>query len=712
MKRLPGTALLRAGRGLALPILLLLGAAIALENIEATPLASLRNAQFDRYQRQMPRPRDNEPVIVVGIDSQSLAAHGQWPWSRELLAELTKKILAGQPLALGIDIVFAEPDRYSPGVLGEKLAGLPRNILAKLPEPDSVLAEALGTGPTVLAVVGLANPLPGSRPPHKPLPLLAGGDLARQPIARFPSAVVSRPVLEKAARGEGFINASPDALRSSSERGVLRRVPTLAFIDHQPFLPLSLEMLRLALGSEGQTVPEFDRHGMTSLRVGDYRLPTQGNGDLLIHYGKASSHYYLSAADVLAGVHAPEIFQSRFVILGFNSTGLQDSIVTPLGEIVPGVDIHVQVIESMLTGAALQRPYWLPRVELAALLLGGLLLIVAVPALRPRLAVLSYSGLAGLLIGGGYLAFYSGQWLFDGPSLSLLLSPVFVSLLGNTLIEADAKRRQAERELQDSREAAARTAGELDAARRIQMGLLPDPQALFADEQRFAVAALLEPALAVGGDYYDCFMLDEDRLCVAIGDVSGKGIPASLFMAISKTLTGTLTRLETDLGQAIRDVERELNRENPEYLFVTAFVAVLDAASGQLNFVCAGHDAPLLVRRGAISKVATQTHGGPPFCATDSYPYRADQMQLEPGDLLCLFTDGVTEASDGQSLFGGERLAAALLRHREKAPPDLLAALRDEVRAFEAGHPAADDLTLLLLNYCGQPAPTAKNGAL
>ena len=711
MKRRPGTALLRAGRGLALPILLLLGAALALENIEATPLASLRNAQFDRYQRQMPRVRDNEPVIVVGIDSQSLAAHGQWPWSRELIAELTKKILAGQPLALGIDIVFAEPDRYSPGVLGEKLAGLPPSILAKLPEPDRLFAEALSTGPTVLAVVGLANSLPGSRPPHKPLPLLAG-DLARQPIARFPSAVVSRPVLEKAASGEGFINASPDALRSSSERGVLRRVPTLAFIDHQPFLPLSLEMLRLALGSEGQAVPEFGRHGMTGLRIGDYRLPTQRNGDLLIHYGKASSHYYLSAADVLAGVHAPEIFQSRFVILGFNSTGLQDSIVTPLGEIVPGVDIHVQVIESMLAGAALQRPYWLPRLELAALLLGGLLLIVAVPALRPRLAVLSYSALAGLLIGGGYLAFHSGQWLFDGPSLSLLLSPVFVSLLGSTLIEADAKRRQAERELQDSREAAARTAGELDAARRIQMGLLPDPQALFAGEKRFAVAALLEPALAVGGDYYDCFMLDERRLCLVIGDVSGKGIPASLFMAISKTLTGTLTRLESDLGQAIRDVERELNRENPEYLFVTAFVAILDTDSGQLDFVCAGHDAPLLMRRGTIAKIDTLTHAGPPLCATDSYPYQADRMQLEAGDLLCLFTDGVTEASNSRSLFGGERLAAALLRHREKAPPELLAALRNEVRDFEAGHPAADDLTLLLLKYCGQPAQIGKNGAV
>jgi adenylate cyclase len=134
--------------------------------------------------------------------------------------------------------------------------------------------------------------------------------------------------------------------------------------------------------------------------------------------------------------------------------------------------------------------------------------------------------------------------------------------------------------LQATREAAARINGELDAARRIQMGLLPNPASDFAGETRYQVAALLEPARAVGGDYYDCFALDPARLCFAIADVSGKGLPASLFMAVAKTLTGALTRRTDDLGLAMREVEAELNRENPECLFVTAFVGVLDANTG------------------------------------------------------------------------------------------------------------------------------------
>jgi hypothetical protein len=135
---------------------------------------------------------------------------------------------------------------------------------------------------------------------------------------------------------------------------------------------------------------------------------------------------------------------------------------------------------------------------MATLLLGGLFLITRIPILRPRYAVFSFVVMSLIIVSGGYLAFYVGEWLFDGSTQVLLLSPVFISLLGNTLVAADTRRRQAELQLQNTREETARVTGELDAARRIQMGLLPDPEEIFAGETRFAIAALLEPALAVG----------------------------------------------------------------------------------------------------------------------------------------------------------------------------------------------------------------------
>ncbi|WP_153146515.1 CHASE2 domain-containing protein [Dechloromonas sp. H13] len=698
-------ALLQAGRGRALPLLFLALAVLALANFDATPLPPLRNAQFDRYQRQMPRTRDGEPVIVVGIDSASLLRHGQWPWSRDLMADLTSRILAGRPHALGIDIVFAERDRFAPPALAERFPTLPPATFAGLPGPDEQLAAALAGGPTVLAVIGVANALPGSRQPSRPLPALAAGDPAMlAALTRFPAAIASLTLLEGSAAGAGLVNATLDGMRSTAERGVLRRVPTLALVGDQPFLSLPLEMVRVALGAGGQVAIEAGPHGMQGIRVGDYALPTQGNGELLLHYGRSKASYYLSAADVLAGAYPPETFTSRFVLIGFNSTGLQDATVTPLGELLPGVDIHAQIIESLLAGTALRRPAWMPQVEMAALLLGGLLLIVAVPVLRPRYATLAFVALIGLLLAAGHFAFAAGRWLFDGLSLVPLLAPVFISLLSATLIAADARRRQAEAQLQASREAAARIDGELDAARRIQMGLLPDPSSRFAGETRFAVAALLEPARAIGGDYYDCFMLDERRLCLAIGDVSGKGIPASLFMAISKTLAGTLTRRHDDLGQAVCDLQRELNRDNPEFQFVTTFIGILDADSGLLEFVCAGHDAPLLLSQGAVRPLDIARIAGPPLCALANYPFASARLQLLPGDLLCLFTDGISEASDGREMFGTGRLAAALLAGSSRAPlAERATAIRDAVRRFEAGQAPFDDLTLLLAVWCGRP---------
>ena len=698
-------ALRRLLRGRTLPFLLLLGAALVLWRIDSTPLSSVRDSQFDRYQRHLPRNRDSEPVIVVGIDSASLVRHGQWPWPRDLVARLVDRIHAGQPLAIGIDAVFAEPDQYSPSTVARRLPELPAEAYQSLPDPDQHLARALHGRPTVLAVIGLAHTLPGASQPAHPLPIFTHPPELESALPKFTSAINSLRPLEKAAGGEGLINASPDRPDSSTERGVLRRVPSLAYVNEHPLLSLPLEMVRQALGDGAPVLAEGDAAGMRSIGLGDYRLPTLPNGELLLYFGNASSNYYLSAADVLAGVHPPELFANKFVIIGLNSTGLQDRIITPLGDQLPGVDVHAQVIESLLAGEALRRPPAMRWLEMTTLLAGGLIMIAIVPAWRPRRAVFSFLAIVSALLAGGYAAFAGGRWLFDAQSQILLLGPVFISLLSGTLIRADERRRRAQAQLQESREAAARVEGELNAARRIQMGMLPEPGVVLAGEPRATAAALLESARAVGGDYYDIFRLDDDHLCLAIGDVSGKGVPASLFMAISKTLTSIIARRRVPLGEAMQMLERELAQENPEYLFVTTFVAVLDLRDGVLTYVCAGHDAPCLRRNGAMLRIDTEEIAGPPLCALGDFPYAAGETCLQPGDLLCLFTDGVSEARHDKELFGRARLEAALLEVDSNNLPQAVSTLRDRVRDFEAGEPPADDLTLLLLRWTGNSAP-------
>ena len=696
-------ALVQAGRGRWLSLALLALASMALPQFEETPL---RNAQFSHYQRWEPRERLAKPAVVVAIDSQSLEKFGQWPWPRNLTAHLIEQINAHGPKAIGIDLLFSEPDQYSHETLAKRFPGLSADAFKHIRDPDRALAEALAAAPTTLAAIGLSKPLPGSGLPMKS-PAIVDGARLLENLPRYTASLGSLPLLVNAARGEGLINAAHDDLSTAQERGVLRRIPAIAAVDFVPLLSLPLEMVRQSFGQQGSVALDLNPSGIERLWIGGYSIPTLSNGEILLHFGRHQSDYYLSAADVLEGKFPPAAFQDRFVFIGFSAMGLQDRINTPLGDNLPGIDAHVQVLESLLSGEALRRPSGMLRAESGLLLGWGLLLIAAIPLLRrPAQAALVMLLIAALTVGSGYALFHFFRLLFDGPSVIYLLTPVFISLLSSSLIAADRSRRQAERALQAERECAARLSGELDAARRIQMGLLPDPVAIFAGESRFEIAALLEPARTIGGDYYDCFALDERRLCFAIGDVSGKGVPASLFMAMSKTLTGALTRRNTDLGQALREVEVELGRNNPEYLFVTAFVALLDADSGHLEFVCAGHDAPLLQRAGKIAPLSSADVCGPPLCAVGDYPYASATAQLHPGDTLCLFTDGVTEAvgdSAGADLFGRQRLIAALAASATERPlAEQMKEIRRRIRSFTGDRPPHDDLTLLLLRFTGR----------
>jgi serine phosphatase RsbU (regulator of sigma subunit) len=220
-------------------------------------------------------------------------------------------------------------------------------------------------------------------------------------------------------------------------------------------------------------------------------------------------------------------------------------------------------------------------------------------------------------------------------------------------------------------------------------------------DPRVELAAAMEPALEVGGDLYDFYRLDERRLFFLLGDVSGKGLPASIFMAVSKALCkSTVLRAGvTDVGVVVTQANAEVSRDNPASLFVTAFAAILDLETGELGYCNAGQENPWLLRaNGAIERLADG--GGPPLCAVDGYDYRAAGATLSCGDMICVVSDGITEASDSRgTLYGTGRVEAALANARSaRAAVD---AIRTSVKAFAGGAVQADDMTVLALRWTG-----------
>jgi serine phosphatase RsbU (regulator of sigma subunit) len=295
----------------------------------------------------------------------------------------------------------------------------------------------------------------------------------------------------------------------------------------------------------------------------------------------------------------------------------------------------------------------------------------------------------------GIVAFRHFNMLFDFAWPVIGTLAVFTTTVIGTLSEAERQRRQL-------RDQAAHMAGEVDAARRIQMGLLPDPREVLGADRRFDIAALLEPARTVGGDFYDCFMRDEEHLVFLVADVSGKGLPAALFMASVKSHLKSAALRGGDAGEVLRRAQAEIERENPEQLFVTAFMGVLDVSNGVLEYSSAGHEPPF-TRKARGTPERFDTPGGPPLCVLEDFPYEATRGRMSPGEWLCAVTDGATEAMNTKKeFFGVERLRTSLTWMPEEIGPDeIVKRLREDLQRFSGAAEPADDITLLVVRWNG-----------
>lgn len=667
--------------------------------LDLASLLPLRSAWFDAYQRIAPRGIDATPVTIVAIDEKSLAEYGRWPWPRTLLARLVRAIEAHGPGAIGLDIVMPETDPLSPGRSLAYADADPalRARIAALPSNDVVLAQALADAPTVLMMAAIPA---ASGKPFRAAPILqrdAHGDpdAAAAAIARLVpvrAILSSLPQLNDAAHGWGLVSVD-------AAQGVVRRLPLVADAMGTLVPALALEMWRVA--SRVRAMRLLTAGGaVEGIAVGDRAFATDAEGEVRVHFSRHEADRFVSATDVLAGQVGKERLGRSFVLIGVTAHALGDYVWTPVGEQIPGVEVHAQLLESLADDAFLVRPSWARAVEAGALLLAGALLVWVTPRWPVRYGVALLVACAAALLAAAYLLFRTDRLLIDAATPSLGLVLLFGALLALTLSETARNRRALQQALQLEREAAARVAGELQAARRIQLDSLPRAELL--SDPRVDLAASMEPAQEVGGDLYDFYLLDDDRLFFMLGDVSGKGLSASIFMAVSKALCKStmLRAADADLGALLSQANVEVERDNASAFFVTLFAGVLDLRSGDLDYCNAGHENPWRVAAGRGTVARLRDGGGPPLCVVDDFAYRSARTRLAPGELLCVVSDGVTEARDaGATLYGIARVERVLAG--VDSADAAVDALRRDVAAFGAGAEPADDLTVLALRWRG-----------
>jgi len=516
-------------------------------------------------------------------------------------------------------------------------------------------------------------------------------------VPRFKGALTSLDQLDRAAVGHGLISIDATG-------GVIRRIPLVADIDGTLVPALAIEMLRVAFDAPVLRLLT-DGPAVLGISVGDFAARTEEDGAARVYYSPSNSNRYISAVDVLFGKFDPQQIAQKLVLIGVTGVGMVEDKNTPLGALMPGVEIHAQLLENLFDQTLLRRPLWAPLAEALAFLLLGALLVYATPRWHARNSALLALGCVAALVIAGYSAFRLQRLVFDAALPGAALMLLFVTLLVLTLAEATRQRRVLERVVQLEREQSARMAGELDAAKRVQIASLPRAEIL-RDDRRVELAAAMVPAREVGGDLYDFFRLDNRHLFFLVGDVAGKGLSASIFMAVSKALCkSTILRTTgADIGDLMALTNAEVSRDNPEMLFVTAFAGVLDLDSGELVYCNAGHENPYVANPADRTVVRIEDGGGPPLCAVDGFVYRGAERRVHAGELVCLVSDGVTEAANpAGELYGGERVREFLRRvaTTELGAGALVGALRADVEAFTAGAEAADDLTVMVLRWNG-----------
>ncbi len=401
----------RRGRLIGLAFLI----ALAVIRIwDPQPVETLRLRAFDMYQVIEPRENPERTVTVVDIDDESLAELGQWPWPRNLLARMVDQLMARGAIVVGFDAIFAERDRLSPDRLIANLQGLDEatteNLLA-LPSNDDLFAEALKRSRAVIGISALDRIVPqaSDQPPRKTSVAFIGGDPKRY-LRNFPGILRNIPVLEQSSPGRGMITVEADT------DGIVRRVPAVLRVGDQVFPSLVVEMLRVATGNPTYAI-RLDKEGIESIRIRGFQpIRTDVDGKIWVHFTPYErENRYVSAKDVINGTVALEQIQNKFILVGASATALADIRTSPINSLIPGVEIHANMIETILTENVPQ----LKRVDAALALeptfaiLVGLLMIVLLPVIGAGWSLLLGVVLMGGLVGVSWFSYSQSLTLID-----------------------------------------------------------------------------------------------------------------------------------------------------------------------------------------------------------------------------------------------------------------------------------------------------------
>jgi CHASE2 domain-containing sensor protein len=594
-----------------------------------------------RFRLRPPIPTSDR-IVIIEIGEDTLEKLGRFPFDRGYHALIVDALFEYGAKAIMFDIFFSEPDKS-----------------------DASFEQAIKAAGNVY----LPYVLEISNRSGQGIPQASG------------YSALNIASLSKAAKGTGHINVTPDF------DGKFRSVPLL--VEYRGLLSRYLSFL-LACDYLGCSQKDIKFVPSRFIQCGpEIKIPLDENSNFLVNYagewGRFYRHY--SYADVLGSYSALRsggkpvldlnIFRDKICLIGLTAAGITDLHPNPFSSLYPALGIHADIISSILQRRFIAR---VPKAANLAVLLVLLTLVVwAVSRARPLKGFLALLFVVALYAGICVLLFAVWGFWLDMFYPVFALGIVYLARLFGLYVRELKNRLLMENELKIAKE--------------IQESFLPKS---LPSIKGIEAAAAMYTAREVGGDLYDFYEISPEKLAVLIGDVTGKGIPASLFMSKVSGAFKFLAAQDKHPAETLSDLNMKLTREAATPTFVTIFYCLFDTNKRVMKFASAGHPPVLYLAKNSSSKFLDTEEGSPLGMMEGAYA--RNQISYSRGDIFIFYTDGVTEARDRHGkMYGPDRLVSVAQRYRESSCQDILNAIKEDARRFEPKSRQHDDLTLIVI---------------
>ena len=644
---------------------------IIFNNLENSFQKRIGHLNYDFFQKIFEEKTNFNKVVIVDIDENSINELGQFPWRRDIHSKIIENLNKANAKVIAFDIFFSEPDKQNPKLFIEEFKI--QNQVNKIFDSDQLLSSSIEQSNVILPLVGAVDDKVFNENVNIKANLIQRGESPSKFLYSFNSLITSLPKFNDNAKGLGAISII------EGEDGILRSVPMMININKSIIPSLSIEAVRV-FNNQKIILIESNSSGIQKIKSRTNEIKVDENALLNVKYKQFNDDLYISASDIFYNNFNHENVKNKIILIGSSAQGIFDLVKTPTDKIIPGVEVHANIIENILSNDFIISNNTTKLIENVILIISLILVILFTSYIRPTFSILFYSVQIVVLFFVS-LILYKQNYFIDVYNTILTSTILFTIVLYWRFVEENQAALDNEKKqlvLKKERE----IAGE------VQKKLFPDEK-----KQIQQICAINVPARDVSGDYFDYIKIDE-QIYFTLADVSGKGVKAGMLMANASSLFKALSKLKFDLSKLVMNINNQVKESYYKGMFITAVIGKIDLKTNEMEFVNFGHESIMIYDK-TNDTFDYQKAISPPLglmSLKKEEMVKTNKFNLDNKKIF-IYTDGVTEGY----LANGEELTASGVEKivSNNKNSSLKEIIESVVQKLNHGRILRDDITMM-----------------